>query len=480
MNTKTFNYKLSEILHSNPEINLDMDEYNINVTSNYGEKLTALALREKVSGNTPVIGSTIHLYFHLPLCSYICHFCNYVKKLAPTDPKKLEEQTNFWTDCLIKESELNLKKSKWIKDVSVQSFYIGGGTASLLTDKQLAKIITHVKDNYNITPDCEFNLEGNPDNFLHDELQSAVALGFNRFSVGIQSLQNEVNQFAGRKHNPEMSIQAIEKLNLTGMPYNADMMFGLPYQNTASVLNDIKILIDHGVPTITIYRLRNADRQKMGIGNMAVWNVDKVNQKLKETGAFPSLMETYEMREKMMKLLIDSDYSPSPCGWWSKTNTYPDGNIPQVSKNKWQNFDTMIAYGPGAYGWINTDPTQIIQTHNTTDINAYAKNMNSDTPEPFSYGRQLNFNQSLASSIGYCFKSRQPINFETFRQKFGIDIQSDCLVSDVFEELIHKDFVTKTENGYLPTILGEAFHEEIISIYIHNRIGNFSTKICNR
>ena len=474
MNIKPFNYKLSEVLSSNPEINLEMDEYNINVTSNYGEQISSKKLREYVSNQSPIKNSPIHLYFHIPLCSYICHFCNYVKKLLPANSKDFDSQLDFWCDYLIKESELNLRKSLWLKDIIVTSFYIGGGTASLLKQKHLSKIINHVKGNYNVSESCEFNLEGNPDNFQNEELSEALELGFNRFSVGVQSLQNEVNQFAGRKHDPIMSLNAIEKLNATKKPYNVDMMFGLPYQNKVSVLNDIQTLIEHDVPTITIYRLRNADRQKMGIGNTAIWNVEKINNKLKSDGLFPSLVETYEMREDVMNLLLEASYLPSPCGWWSKKNTYPNGNIPLVSKNKWQNYDSMIAYGPGAYGWLTFSPNNILQTHNTIDINGYAKIMVSENPEPFAFGRQLNYNES------FCFKSRQLIEFNRFEKQFNINIQKDCLISDVFSELISKGFVEENRNGFLPTILGEAFHEEIISVFIHNRIGKFNTQICNR
>jgi len=480
MNNNAFNYNLSEVLASNPEINLEMDDYNINVTSNYGEEISAEKLRERFSFQNPAKNSSIHLYFHIPLCSYICHFCNYVKKLLPTNSKEFDSQLEFWCNALIKESELNLKNSLWLKDVTVTSFYIGGGTASLLKQKHLNKIVNHVKNNYNVSECCEFNLEGNPDNFQDEELFSALELGFNRFSVGVQSLQNEVNQFAGRKHDPIMSLKAIEKLNATQKPYNVDMMFGLPFQNKETVIADIQTLIEQNVPTITIYRLRNADRQKMGIGNTAVWNVEKVNNRLKNDGLFPSLAETYEMREAIMNILLEANYLPSPCGWWSKQDTYPNGNIPIVSKNKWQYYDSMVAYGPGAYGWLTFNRDTVIQTHNNIDINSYAKIINSENPEPFSFGRQLNYNESLASALGFCFKSRQLIEFNRFEEQYKINIQKDCLVSDVFDELIRKGFTEKTEYGYLPTILGEAFHEEIISVYIHNRIGNFKTQICNR
>ena len=75
--------------------------------------------------------------------------------------------------------------------------------------------------------------------------------------------------------------------------------------------------------------------------------------------------------------LIAANYQPSPCGWWSLPGTYPDGNIPRVSRNKWQRFDTMLAFGPGAYGWLSGAGQSAIQTHNSSDINGYLHHMES-------------------------------------------------------------------------------------------------------
>src|SRR5262249_22316338 len=158
-------------------------------------------------------------------------------------------------------------------------------------------------------------------NFQNCELQSAVDTGFNRFSVGIQSLDTSVNAFAGRGHDRATSIRAIEKLIDTGLPFNADIMFGLPRQSAETVADDVELLIKLGVPTITIYRLRNVERHKMGIGNKSAWNNAKVRNRMHAAGDFPSLEETYAMREAIVDVFIRYNYRPSPCGWWSAPGT---------------------------------------------------------------------------------------------------------------------------------------------------------------
>ncbi|OYD06344.1 coproporphyrinogen-III oxidase family protein [Paludifilum halophilum] len=469
---------LGKLLEQHPELQIDRDDYNINVTANYGDKLAAGELFRRYI-NHDGAGKPAHLYFHVPLCSYICHFCNYVKKLIPNGDNT-DAVLDQWTDLLIEESNRYLKHVSWLPQARIESFYIGGGTASLLQSRHLARILDHIREHYRLTDDCELSLEGNPDNYQEDELEQAVELGFNRFSMGVQSLQDEVNQFVGRKHDSEMSLQAIHKLLDTEKPFNVDIMFGLPYQTPETVERDLRTLCKLGVPTITIYRLRNADRQSMGIGNRAVWNIPKVRNRLEREGFFPSLNETYQMREAALRVLLEFGYHPSPCGWWSKPGTYSDGNIPQVSRNKWQRYDTMIAYGPGAYGWLTGGREEVVQTHNISDIAAYVKHMEESDEVPLSFGRLLTGHEAVASALGFNFKSNQPIELTRYREQFGIDLLEDAPYQDVFTELLDKGLIEKTDDALIPTLDGEALHEEIISVYIHQRAGSFSEPLCRR
>ncbi|CCK26388.1 putative coproporphyrinogen III oxidase [Streptomyces davaonensis JCM 4913] len=472
---------LARLLQENPALRIGQDDYNINVTANYGDRLDPSEVADALRAH-PGAGRPAHLYFHVPLCAYICHFCNYVKRKVPGGAEG-ERASRVWTDLLLEESGRRLAHAPWLADARIESVYLGGGTASLLGTEQLGRLVAHMRDNYALTDDCEISLEGNPDNFQHDELAEACAIGFNRFSVGVQSLQSEVNAFAGRGHDAEMSLRAIEKLRATGRPFNVDMMFGLPHQTPAKVADDIRRLTDLEVPTITIYRLRNADRAKMGIGNRALWNVESVRDRLREEHAFPGLDETYEMREAIVELLLDAGYHPSPCGWWNRPGIYPEGNIPRVSRNKWQRHDSMIAYGPGAYGWLTGDDDTVVQTHNIADIGGYARLIQNGPELPLAFGRRLVGLEAIGLVLGFNFKANQPIDAARFRRRFGVELFHDEPFAGVFDELLERGLVEPVPGAaesVVPTLDGEALHEEIISVYFHQRIGSFAEAVCRR
>jgi oxygen-independent coproporphyrinogen-3 oxidase len=468
-----------EILRDHPEIRQDQESYNINVTSNGGTRLSPAETFAEIAAHAGT-GRPTHLYFHVPLCDYICKFCNYVKRLAPKNDGGAA--LDAWTALLVKESRLYLEACPWMPAADVQSLYLGGGTASLLRTRHLRQILEHVRAAYALNPDAEISLEGNPDNFLETEAADAVALGFNRFSLGVQSLQDLVTDFTGRKHDAAQSRLAIERLNATGKPFNVDMMFGLPHQTVESVADDMEELVALGVPTITIYRFRNAQRHEMGIGNKSAWNNSRKLDEMRKAQLFPSLERTYAMREAIVDVLLQAGYWPSPCGWWSRPGTYPAGNIPQVSRNKWQRFDTMIAYGPGAYGWLSGDRREVVQTHNIQDIAAYMRHMDDPENGALAFGRRLSQTETVGTVLGFAFKANQPIELGRFQETYGVDLLDDAPYREVLETLLDKGFLefTADRTAVRPSLDGETVHEEIISHYMHTLIGASEAVACKR
>lgn len=469
-----------ELLARHPDLQLHQDEYNINVTANNGASISGAEVLQRYIHHDGA-GQPAHLYFHVPLCSYICHFCNYVKQLLPRGNKQ-DEILDEWTSMLIDESQRYLDRVPWLSKARIESFYIGGGTAALLRERQLGRLLDHVTRNYDFSSDCELTLEGNPDNFSREQIRAAQKLGFNRFSVGVQSFQDEVNRFTRRGHDSNTSLRAIRNLLESKSPFNVDVMFGLPFQTADSVEQDLQTLVELRAPTITIYRLRNADRHKMGIGNQAVWNIPKVKERLHSEGRFPALQQTYQMRERAVRVLFDHDYYPSPCGWWNAPGTYPDGNIPRVSRNKWQYLHTMVAFGPGSYGWLTGESPDVVQTHNEADIAAYVRHMKTSDEPPISFGRHLEGLQAVAFALGFAFKANQPIKIKRFQQQFGINLLDDSPSREVLIELIDKNLLSLSDDGLTmrPTLDGEALHEEIITVYLHGRIGSFAAPLCRK
>jgi oxygen-independent coproporphyrinogen-3 oxidase len=188
------------------------------------------------------------------------------------------------------------------------------------------------------------------------------------------------------------------------------------------------------------------------------------------------------MRQAAVEVLLTAGYYPSPCGWWSRPDTYLDGNIPQTSKDKWEHYNTMLAVGPGAYGWLTGGREDITQTHNLIDIASYVEFMESQQGLPLSHGRRLTGHKAIGAALGFNFKANQPINLRRYKEQFGADLLQVEPFASAFADLLDRGLVEMVQDGaaILPTLDGEALHEEIIYHYFHRRIGLSDAPVCRK
>lgn len=469
----TSNIDLKSVLQNNPELRIERDNYDFIVTTKFGKIIDRKETLERYR-NFDGRGKPAHLYFHVPLCSYICLYCNYIKTRYSGNDESILDR---WAEALLAESKEYLRQIPWLREARIESLYFGGGTAALLRERHLEKLMAHVRDNYALANDCEITLEGNPDNFSKQEVDATVGLGFNRFSIGIQSLDDDVLKFIGRGHSAKAALHAVEALVKTGLPVNVDYIFGMPHQTVESVRKEVGTFIDMKTPQVSIYRLRNADRVSLGldIAQRSKWNRPDVLSEIDRHGLFPALDDIYLMRETLMELLLENGYRPAPAAWWSRAGVYPKG-ITKTSLNKWQNMDTMIAFGPGAYGWLTGGRSDIIQTHNPTSLEAYLHCIETQKCIPLSHGRYIEGREAVATALGFAFKAHKKIEAQKVRERFHVDVLQEEPYREVLFSLVEKGFLSfsSEDSSFVPTLIGEAFHEEIVSLYFCEWLGSLS------
>jgi oxygen-independent coproporphyrinogen-3 oxidase len=64
-----------------------------------------------------------------------------------------------------------------------------------------------------------------------------------------------------------------------------------------------------------------------------------------------------------------------------------------------------------------------------------------------------------------------------------VELFRDEPFAEVFAELAERGLVEPvpgSRESVIPTLDGEALHEEIISVYFHQRIGGFAEAVCHR
>ena len=219
------------------------------------------------------------IYIHIPFCFKKCSFCDFkVHAIGKNIANKLYNIELFdkYTNALIKEIELkskilfnqqnlnnfyinyynNINKHKtFIKTnnywnnkciySNIESIYFGGGTPMLFPSTNIKAILDTIKCNFNLTDNCEISIESDPKTFDLDKLSYLEEIGFNRLTMGVQSLDEKVLEKLNRSHivsEVYKSIEIILSSKLLSKNFGLDLIQGLPLQNINSAIKDVNVL----------------------------------------------------------------------------------------------------------------------------------------------------------------------------------------------------------------------------------------------
>lgn len=162
----------------------------------------------------------VGVYLHLPFCLSKCRYCSFSSeggKLFLIDP---------YLEALRRELDF------YVPDQPLaRTLYLGGGTPSLLSPSQLARLLTDVSERFSIQSGAERTIEVNPATGSSELWKVAEGHGINRASIGAQSFSERLLRRIGRLHDPEAIRRTVHALREAGIEnLSLDLMYGLPDQ----------------------------------------------------------------------------------------------------------------------------------------------------------------------------------------------------------------------------------------------------------
>ncbi|MCK5826701.1 MAG: radical SAM family heme chaperone HemW [Desulfuromusa sp.] len=188
------------------------------------------------------------LYIHIPFCTSKCPYCDFYSQVGS------QQQINEYVELLT----LNIKilEDKTSSPRPFETIFFGGGTPSLLSIKQIEKILNRVHRSFGIETDAEITLEANPGTVNLEQLQGYRQAGINRLSLGIQSLKDENLQLLGRIHSVSQAGKSIDAARSAGFDnLSLDLIFALPNQDLPALEEEIFALLDFSPEHISLYGL---------------------------------------------------------------------------------------------------------------------------------------------------------------------------------------------------------------------------------
>ena len=191
----------------------------------------------------------IGLYIHIPFCKRKCFYCHFVKQNYDSD---IVEK---YIKALSKELQLHANR-----DYIIDSNYMGGGSPSLLNEKQISHIFETVHSFFKVNDSIECTFEMNPEDITASKLHFLKEAGTNRLSIGTQSFIPQDLEYLKRTHSVHQSLNAIElALNIGFNNINIDFIISLPTQTTSTLSENFSILKQFNISHVSAYILEEVE-----------------------------------------------------------------------------------------------------------------------------------------------------------------------------------------------------------------------------
>lgn len=191
------------------------------------------------------------IYVHIPFCVRKCNYCAF---LSGASDEVLRER---YVKALCEEIRI---RARLITDRVYGVFdtiFFGGGTPSLLTSAQVARIIDELKMNFDIDSEAEVTLESNPKALSMESLKGYRDAGVNRLSMGVQSMDDDILRRLGRIHTARDVIRDVQNAREAGFDnINLDLMFAVPGSSLETTLIDIEAVSRLEPEHISFYSLQ--------------------------------------------------------------------------------------------------------------------------------------------------------------------------------------------------------------------------------
>lgn len=282
------------------------------------------------------------IYIHIPFCKQACHYCNFYFST------KLKTKSQFLNAL---QNEIILKQ-KDIND-TINSIYIGGGTPSVLSFFELEKIITLIKNNFNIDNDVEVTIEINPDDINNGQLDDYKKIGFNRLSVGVQSFIDKELKLMNRRHNAKQAILLLEDVSKKFKNFSIDLIYGIPGSNINNWKKNIKTALSFNPSHISAYAL--TIEEKTVFFNWIKNNkLNKLNEKI-----------AYNQFKYLVEKLEKSGFEHYEISNFAKNKKY------SVCNKSYWNGDKYFGFGPSAHSFDGK-----LRSWNKASIHEYITSIN--------------------------------------------------------------------------------------------------------
>jgi oxygen-independent coproporphyrinogen-3 oxidase len=368
------------------------------------------------------------LYIHIPFCLSKCGYCSFYSI----------KSVNF-----IPEYIAALKKEiKHYRNVfsSFDTIYIGGGTPSLLSIGQIDDLISTVNKYFDIDRQAEITMEVNPGDVSLEYLQMLRKLRINRLNIGVQSFDDKILKFLGRRHSAKEAIAAIEAAREAGFTnLGTDLIYGVHGVSIKSWENTLQKAVSFKPEHISCYQLSLDDRtplyKKYSLND---WHLPDENTEL--------------------KLFLTTAEELENAGYihYEVSNFAHNEKLRSRHNMKYWQHTPYLGLGPAAHSFLDNK-----RWWNKGAVKTYLNEI-SDGKMLVEESETLSAEQLQLEALFLGLRTKAGIDLKCYKAKYGVDLLVDKQA--IINALI-KNKLVELKNGFLrPTRKGMAIADSLALI----------------
>ncbi len=320
------------------------------------------------------------------------------------------------------------------------TLYIGGGTPSLLSPQQLEEILRNLQKNFDLMADSEITIETNPADLDFSLLESMRQMGINRINIGVQSFDEKVLGFLGRRHSAKQAISAIEASRKAGFENTGlDLIYGVPGQDTGSWLDTLRQAIAISPEHLSCYQLTLEARTPLG--------------RRYRVGEFimPGEELEHEFLVKTSEFLEASGYIHYEVSNFSRGMKYASRH-----NQKYWDHSPYLGLGPSAHSFRGNR-----RWWNRRSVNQYITAINAGNL-PVEEAETLTMEQMRLEALYLDLRTKRGVDFEDFKNRYHYDLFAEK--KEILSRLLEEGFISIRDGRLAPTQAGLAVADRLALI----------------
>lgn len=371
-------------------------------------------------------------YLHIPFCEHICYYCDFNKVFIEGQP------VDEYIDMLIREMSF-LKEE--VSAHPLSTMYIGGGTPTSLSAKQLEKLMIGIHEQLPLASGVEFTVEANPGDLTADKISVLKNYGVNRLSMGVQSFDDRLLKKIGRKHTASDVFDTMRLLEKSGLNnVSIDLIYALPGQSLESFQDSLDKALSLDLPHYSLYSLilenqtvfYNLARQ----GRLHLPDEDEEGDMFDLAASF---MEAYGRKQ------------------YEVSNFAIPGKESQHNLVYWNN-EEYYGLGAGASGYLDG-----VRYRNFGPIQQYMQPLK-EQKRPIRDEEILTEQARMEEELFLGLRKREGVSYTLFYEKFNQSL--DEVFGNVIEELVAEKLLVKDTQHIALTRRGLALGNNVFQRFL--------------